>query len=193
MGAFFMSLGFVLFASSLLAGGCGGGSRHEPFRAVAADNGRMAVAGRLSAIEKAGMAGASADFRSAGRLYGRFVLSHALGRLRVWPWEALHTGHPLRMDDERHPAGTGKMCRSPGIQTEERAGCPAADRQEHLPKRKEDSDVPAAGKETEKGRALAALPLFSCLWVWRLLGRNGIRRDGRAVFRPRGQGLYGKN
>lgn len=53
-----MSLGFVLFASSLLAGGCGAGSRHDgPFRAVAADNGRMAVAGRLSAIEKAGMAG----------------------------------------------------------------------------------------------------------------------------------------
>ena len=48
MGAFFMSLGFVLFASSLLAGGCGGGSQHDrPFRAVAVDNGRMAVAGRF--------------------------------------------------------------------------------------------------------------------------------------------------
>ena len=48
--------------------------------------------GALAAIEKAGMAGASADFRSAGRLYGRFVLSHALGRLRGWPWE----GPPCR-------------------------------------------------------------------------------------------------
>lgn len=59
------------------------------------------------------------------------------------------------------------MCRSPGIQTEERAGCPAADRQEHLPKRREDSDVPAAGqgnRQSKRGGPWKALPLFFCLW-----------------------------
>ena len=153
-----MSLGFVLFASSLLAGGCGAGSRHEPFRAVAADNGRMAVAGRLSAIEKAGMAG-PLPIPFCRQAVGKSALWHALGRLRGWPWEA----PPYRAScphGRRTPSGRDrKNVRSPGVQAEERAGCPAADRQEHLPKRREDSDVPAAGKETEKGRALAGSPL----------------------------------
>lgn len=77
-------------------------------------------------------------------------------------------GHPVRMDGGRHPAGTEKMCRSPGSQTEERAGCPAADRQEHLPKRGEDSDVPAAGqgsRQSKRGGPWKALPLFFCLCV----------------------------
>lgn len=73
-------------------------------------------------------------------------------------------GHPVRMDDERHPAGTGKMCRSPGVQAEERAGCPAADRQEHLPKLGRTAMSPPLARKQKRGGPWRALPLFFCLW-----------------------------
>lgn len=105
------------------------------------------------------MAGASADFRSAGRLYGRSALWQHWGGSVAGPGKARHAGASCP-HGRRTPSGRDrKNVRSPGVQAEERAGCPAADRQEHLPKRREDSDVPVAGKETEKGRALAGSPL----------------------------------
>lgn len=83
------------------------------------------------------------------------------------PGKPLHTGHPVRMDDGRHPAGTGKMCAVPASklrngqaarQQTGRSICRSVGRTAMSP--------PLARKQAkQKGRPWKALPLFFCLWV----------------------------
>ena len=142
--------------------------RGLPARALPGRSGGQRADGSSGALvrDRKGRDGrASADFRSAGRLYGNSFYRMRWGCSVAGPGKARHAGASCP-HGRRTPSGRDrKNVRSPGVQAEERAGCPAADRQEHLPKRREDSDVPAAGKETEKGRALAGSPLVFCLWV----------------------------
>ena len=106
--------------------------------------------------------------------------------------EIRHIGrHPFRMFADTSSGRDKEMLSQSRCPKCGAAGSPAADRCGSLC-RSWRVEFPL-GKETGKAKGEGLGRLSPCFWSMdgRLLGRNGFRRDGRAVFGARGQGLHG--
>ena len=179
MGAFFMPFGFVPFASSLLAGGCGAcSSRTMSFPALAAATDGSAKRRRaVSQTEGRDWWPPCFTVRYGDR-FGTFafvgVVSCRLGEIR-------HLGrHPFRMFADTSSGRDKEMLSQSRCPKCGAAGSPAADRCGSLC-RSWRVEFPL-GKETGKAKGEGLGRLSPCFWSMdgRLLGRNGFRRDGRA-------------